>query len=148
MAWGRRCYAKGGYFGEIDDACIDAMVESIAAAPVADAEIYVLQLGGAVFDVDEAATPYAGRSASHYWIVEPVWDEKSDDEKCLAWGRETADRLAAHALRANYVNEQSESGVALSAYGAEKYERLARLKARYDPTNLFRLNQNIEPKLE
>ena len=45
----------------------------------------------------------------------------------------------------NYVNEQADTGVAHGAYGASKYQRLARLKWRYDPTNVFRLNQNIEP---
>ena len=49
-------------------------------------------------------------------------------------------------LKANYVNEQSDIGIAESAYGEAKYSRLAHLKWQYDPTNLFRLNQNIEPK--
>ena len=51
-------------------------------------------------------------------------------------------------MQGNYVNEQADFGkdVAIGAYGAEKYNRLAKLKALYDPANLFRLNQNIEPK--
>jgi len=48
-------------------------------------------------------------------------------------------------LKTNYVNEQADTGVARGAYGEAKYRRLAHLKWRYDPTNLFRLNQNIEP---
>jgi hypothetical protein len=55
-------------------------------------------------------------------------------------------RLAAMSLEANYVNEHSDTGIAHSAYGEAKYNRLAHLKWRYDPTNLFRLNQNIVPK--
>jgi hypothetical protein len=49
-------------------------------------------------------------------------------------------------LRVNYVNEQSDTGLAQGAYGEEKYNQLARLKWRYDASNLFRLNQNIEPR--
>ncbi|MGH6892412.1 MAG: BBE domain-containing protein, partial [Dongiaceae bacterium] len=90
--------------------------------------------------------PYAGRAASHYWISQLVWDDATADSQCVAWGRNTAAGLAENSLRANYVNEQSETGIALSSYGEEKYNRLARLKWRYDPTNLFRLNQNIEPR--
>ena len=147
MSAGRRYYAKGGFFAEIDQAKVRMLTDSMADAPTADAEVYVLQFGGAVGDRDENATPYTGRAAGFYWIVEPAWDDPADDASCLAWGRKTAGRLAAVSMRGNYVNEQSETGLAASAYGEEKYQRLARLKGRFDPTNLFRLNQNIEPRL-
>jgi FAD/FMN-containing dehydrogenase len=147
MAWGRRYYAKGGFLREIDETFITALADAMAAAPTEDAEVYILQLGGAVCDSEEGATPYSGRAAGHYWIVEPAWDDPADDEKCLAWGKRTAAQLAAHSLCGNYINEQSEIGLAATAYGEEKYTRLANLKCRYDPTNLFRLNQNIEPRL-
>ena len=67
----------------------------------------------------------------------------------MAWGRIAGRRLAKMSTEANYVNEQGDAGkeVAMRSYGAAKYERLARLKARFDPSNLFRLNQNIEPKV-
>ena len=146
MAWGRRYYAKGGFFGEIDDATIATVIERVAAAPTPEAEVYCLQLGGAVCDVDEAATPYAGRAAGHYWISTAVWDDPTEDSQRVAWGRATASQLAARSLQVNYVNEQSDTGVAQGAYGEDKYNQLARLKWRYDPTNLFRLNQNIEPR--
>lgn len=148
MAWNRRYYAKGGYLQEIDDRAVDRMVDCIASAPTPDAEFYVLQLGGAISDIDDDATPYTGRAAGHYWIVESAWDHKADDERLLAWSRMAAGRLAEISMRGNYVNEQGDFGkeIALGAYGEKKYGRLARLKARYDPANLFRLNQNIEPK--
>lgn len=146
MAWGRRYYAKGGFVHEIDDTVISSLADSMAECPNLDSDIYALQLGGAVCDVDESETPYSGRAAGHYWIVIGVWDDPALDSKCTTWGRKSAARLAASSLQANYVNEQSETGLALNAYGEEKYYRLARLKSRYDPTNLFRLNQNIEPR--
>lgn len=57
----------------------------------------------------------------------------------------TTGQLMSLSLKTNYVNEQADTGVARGAYGEAKYRRLAHLKWRYDPTNLFRLNQNIEP---
>jgi FAD/FMN-containing dehydrogenase len=149
MAWGQRHYSKGGFLGKIDEAAIVCMRDAIASSPTADSDIYVLQLGGAVSDVEEAATPYSGRAASYYWIASAIWNESFDDERCIAWGRSTAKSLAAISMQGNYVNEQADFGkdVAFGAYGAEKYNRLAKLKARYDPTNFFRLNQNIEPML-
>ena len=147
MSAGRRYYAKGGFLAAIDDATIRLLTDAMAEASTAEAEVYVLQLGGAVGDRDESETPYTGRGAKFYWIVEPAWGDRADDASCLAWGRKTAGRLAAVSMRGNYVNEQSETGLAASAYGEEKYQRLATLKWRYDPTNLFRLNQNIEPRV-
>ena len=124
------------------------MKQAIATAPTEASDIYILQLGGAITDTPEDATPYSGRAASYYWIANTAWTESADDARCLAWGRKAAKSLAAISMKGNYVNEQADFGkdVAMSAYGAEKYNRLAKLKARYDPTNLFRLNQNIEPK--
>jgi FAD/FMN-containing dehydrogenase len=78
-----------------------------------------------------------------------MWDDKKDDEKFVGWSRMAAGRMTEIAMSRNYVNEQAEAGkeIARAAYGEGKYSRLAKLKARYDPTNLFRLNQNIEPDL-
>jgi len=148
MAWDRRFYAKGGFVREIDAAVIDRMVDCIANSPAADAEFYVIQLGGAVCDVADNDTPYSGRQAGFYWLVESAWDDPAEDERVISWSRAAAASLAEVSMRGNYVNEQIDvsSEVARSAYGETKYDRLSKLKARYDPTNLFRLNQNIEPK--
>lgn len=147
LAWNRRNYAKGGYLSAINDAAIDRMIDSITTAPSLEAEFYVLQLGGAIADVAEDATPYTGRAAGHYWIAQAAWDQKDDDPRFLHWTRHAAASLTAISMKGNYVNEQADAGneVARQAYGEHKYARLAELKARFDPGNLFRLNQNIEP---
>ncbi|SDH19084.1 FAD/FMN-containing dehydrogenase [Paraburkholderia steynii] len=145
FAWCRRYYAKGGFWRSITSNAIDTMLREVEAAPTPDSEFYVLQLGGAVADVPEDATAYSGRQAACYWIAEPVWDDPADDERCIAWGRAAATRISDQYIQANYVNEQGDTAIAPGAYGARKYERLARLKARCDPANLFRLNQNIVP---
>jgi Berberine and berberine like len=142
MAWGQRHYSKGGFLGKIDDAAIACMKGAIASAPTADSDIYVLQLGGAINDIEDNATPYSGRAADYYWIANTVSDERADDARCIDRGRKVAKSLTAISMQGNYVNEQADFGteVAFNAYGMEKYNRLAKLKARCDPTNLFRLN--------
>ena len=145
LPWGRRYYSKGGFLADLDDQVIETIAESVADAPIPDLEVYCLQLGGAVGDVAEDDTAYSGRAAGFYWISQGVWDHPADDERAIAWCRETARRLGNHSMSANYVNEQADTGIAHGAYGAWKYRRLAELKGRYDPENVFRLNQNIEP---
>lgn len=145
LPWGRRYYSKGGFFGAMDDRVIEAMTEPVASMPVPGLEAYCLQLGGAVCDVEEDATAYSGRAGAFYWISQGVWDRPEHDGKAIGWCRLTASQLMSHSLKTNYVNEQADTGVARSAYGETKYRRLAHLKWRYDPANLFRLNQNIEP---
>lgn len=143
VAWGRRYYAKGGFFEELTEPAIDAACTGAGETPTPDSEIYALQLGGAICDVGEEETAYSGRSAAFYWIAMSIWDDPADDVQCLAWGRSAARRLADRSSSRNYVNEQSDSGIAQQAYGADKYRRLVKLKSRFDPTNLFRMNQNI-----
>ncbi len=146
-AWGRRYYAKGGFVRHLDAILVDRIVDALADAPTDHSEVYVPQLGGAVADVDENATAYSGREAGFYWLVEPIWDDRADDARCLEWGRRHGGRLAALSMDTNYVNEQADTGGGFpeQAYGRAKYQRLRNIKARYDPTNLFRLNANIEP---
>jgi FAD/FMN-containing dehydrogenase len=145
LPWGRRYYSKGGFLPGMDDRAIEVIADSVAETPLPGLEIYCLQLGGAVADIDEDATAYSGRAASFYWISQGVWDDPGDDERAIAWCRRAARRLGELSMNANYVNEQADTGVAHSAYGDSKYRRLAQLKWRYDPKNVFRLNQNIEP---
>ncbi len=146
VGWGRRYYSKGGFFEEFAEPAIDAVCGGAEDAPTPDSEIYAIQLGGAVSDTGEDETAYSGRSAAFYWIAMSVWDDPSNDAKCLSWGRSAGRHLADRSSSRNYVNEQSDVGIAQQAYGADKYRRLVRLKARFDPANLFRLNQNIQPE--
>lgn len=147
VRWGRRYYGRGGFIASPEGEVASTVQHLVQNSPSPEAEIYMIQLGGAVSDVAEDATAYSGRAGGFYWIVNPIWDDPSDDAACLAWGRQGGARMAALSQAGNYLNEQGETGreVALQAYGAAKFQRLSALKARMDPTNLFRLNQNITP---
>lgn len=147
VPWGRRYYARGGFLNSLGDAEDRAILAVAEDLPTEESEVYCLQLGGAVTDVADHATAYSGRSAQWYWIVQPIWDDRKDDGRCLAAGRAGAARMTAVSARDNYVNEQADAGaeIAAQSYGQAKYRRLGALKARLDPANLFRLNQNILP---
>jgi FAD/FMN-containing dehydrogenase len=149
LRWGRRYYGKGGFLAEPSGVVAECAIDVASSAPTPDCEIYMIQLGGAAADVHEDATAYSGRNGGFYWIVQPIWDAPDDDAVCLRWGREGGARMAALSQAGNYLNEQGEVSPeqTLEAYGSAKYERLARLKARMDPDNLFRLNQNIAPAI-
>jgi hypothetical protein len=110
MAWGQRYYSKGGFLGTIDRTAIGCMKQAIATAPTEGSDIYVLQLGGAITDTPEEATPYSGRAASYYWITSTAWTDRAEDARCLAWGRNAAKSLAAISMQGNYVNEQADIG--------------------------------------
>lgn len=129
----------------MDDRAIAVIADSVKELPVPGLEVCCLQLGGTVCDIDDDATAYSGRAGAFYWISQGVWDSPEDDERAIAWCRRTARRLGELSMNANYVNEQADTGIAHSAYGESKYRRLAQLKWRYDPMNVFRLNQNIQP---
>ena len=145
LPWGRRYYSKGGFLAELDQRVIDVIVDAVAGSPLPELEVYCLQLGGAVGDVGDDATAYAGRAAAFYWIAQGAWDDPADDDRAIDWCRATARRLGDLSMSTNYVNEQADTGIAQSAYGDTTYRRLGRLKGRYDPANVFRLNQNITP---
>ena len=93
LPWGRRYYSKGGFLAEMDDRVIGVIADSVEETPVPGLEVYCLQLGGAVADIDEDATAYSGRAGAFYWISQGVWDSPEDDERAIGWCRRTARRL-------------------------------------------------------
>jgi FAD/FMN-containing dehydrogenase len=98
--------------------------------------------------VDPTATAFWGRRAPFMVSFDAVWTDPADDAACVGWARESWAALRKHSDGGLYVNFAGfgEEGEALvrAAYGGN-YARLAAVKAKYDPTNLFRMNQNIRP---
>jgi FAD/FMN-containing dehydrogenase len=146
-AWDRRNYVKGGIAHELSDALVKTAVEAVAEGPSPRAEIDFLQMGGAIARVPEDATAFSGRDGAFLANVENQWTDPADDARQVAWTRQSFRDVSAHLGSANYVNLIEETGQDLRpVYGNAKYERLLDLKTKYDPTNLFRLNQNIPPR--
>ncbi len=91
------------------------------------------------------ATAFSHRDATHLFHPISVWSDPADDQRLIAANRGFADAMRPHATGASYLNFTPDADRVRSAYGADKYQRLVALKNKYDPDNLFRLNQNITP---
>jgi FAD/FMN-containing dehydrogenase len=141
-------YWKSVELPSLTDEAIDTMAEQASAQTSPKSYCIVFQLGGALGRVAEADTAYGQRDAAYNVNVNAVWtEEDAEGERHIAWARDFFDALQPHARGRVYVNFLGDEGPerVRAAYGAEKYRRLVELKRAYDPTNLFRLNQNIEP---
>ena len=143
--WARN-YWKTHDFSEMGDAMIDTVLGSVETLPDPQCEVFFAQVGGAQARVPDAATAYQGRSAAFVMNVHGRWSDASQDAGGIAWCRDLWNALAAYATGEAYVNFMTEEEEARleSAYGSS-YHRLVELKNRYDPSNLFRMNQNIRP---
>jgi len=143
---GARNYWKSHDFAELSDGLIDTLVEYAGTLPTDETECFVARLGGAINRVDPAATAYPHRNVEFLVNVHTRWEAPEDDDRCVQWARGLFNAMAPFATGGVYVNfmPNDETGRTPGAYG-ENYRRLSELKARFDPTNLFRTNQNILP---
>src|SRR6266852_1925000 len=148
---GLQNYWKSSFLKAISDEAIDVMVAYCAKRPSPMCHgLIEHQLGGAVRRVDREATAFGQRDAEYSFMSLGVCAEASEAEKCTRWAWEFWDAMQPWSTGGVYVNylgrEADEgSGRVEAAYGPEKYARLVALKNKYDPGNLFRLNQNIKP---
>jgi FAD/FMN-containing dehydrogenase len=141
-------YWKSVELPPLTDGAIETLVEHASAQTSLKSYCIVLQLGGALARVGEDETAFSQRDAAHNVAINAVWTEEDPDgERHMAWARDFFDALQPHARERVYVNFLGEEGGdrVRQAYGARKFERLVELKRAYDPTNFFRLNQNIQP---
>ncbi len=124
---------------------IDTLVELAPSLPTPASELLIVQLGGAVAEVPEADTAFPHRGVPFISTPGVRWERPADDDRVIGWLRDASERIAAYAVPGAYVNFITETdGTARSAYGAN-LARLSEIKRRYDPDNLFRINQNIPP---
>ena len=142
---GRRYYWKAQFLRELSDPAIDVLLESYASAP--SGSLLVLQhVGGAIARVPVPDTPYANRNALYDCFPISIWDDPEEDTSRIRWARELWEAVRPFSTGGVYANNLGEEGPERveAAYGAN-YPRLVALKTKYDPTNFFRLNQNLKP---
>lgn len=146
-ARGLRNYWKSHNFVDLSDAALDTIIEYAEMLPTPQSDVLIAHLGGVINDIAPDRTAYPHRDIA--FIVTPGgrWEDPAQDAAPVAWVRECFDALTPHATGRSYVNFIAEgTGREREAYGPN-YDRLVELKNKYDPTNLFRLNQNVTPTL-
>jgi len=143
---GARNYWKSHNFTELRDGALDSIIEFAGRLPTPQCEIFIGHIAGAPNRVAPDAMAYGHRDAKFVLNVHGRWDEAEDDRKCIAWARDFFQASAPYASAGAYVNFMTaeEGDRVATAYGAN-YGRLVEIKRRYDPKNIFHLNQNIKP---
>jgi FAD/FMN-containing dehydrogenase len=142
---GIHAYFKATNLARLDDELIERLCTLHLEAPGPQCEIHVHQMGGALARVPEGATAFADRSMPFLLNAVTGWRDPADAESHTEWARAVIEAGASASTGRAYVNFLGDPNGARSSYGDETYARLVALKNEYDPTNVFRLNQNIDP---
>ncbi|HEY7633244.1 MAG TPA: FAD-binding oxidoreductase, partial [Thermoleophilaceae bacterium] len=147
---GLRSYWRGEYMRTLPDEAIDTFLRHgprLAAAGAPFSQTAIFRIGQGVTAVPEEATAFSHRDANYLFHPISAWSDPADDDRLIAANRAFAEAMRPFSTGGAYLNFTPEADRVRDAYGEEKYERLVALKDRYDPGNLFRLNQNIRPSL-
>jgi FAD/FMN-containing dehydrogenase len=140
-------YWRSSFFKEFSEAAIATMVAAYPPAPAPLCALAIEHLGGAVGRVGDTDTAFSHRRAQHSCLVLAAWTDPAESETNIAWARKLSEAMQPYledAVYVNYLGEAEGENRVRAAYGAN-YERLAAIKNEYDPSNLFRSNQNIRP---
>jgi FAD/FMN-containing dehydrogenase len=143
---GLQHYWKAEFAGELTTEAIQLHMEHGPRVPTVNSTVHFYPINGAVHEVAADATAFGHRDASFAIVIAGMWPDPAENEANTKWVKDYDAAIAPHSMGGMYVNFASaddQSKVAAN-YGAN-YERLREVKRRYDPSNLFHLNQNIQP---
>lgn len=146
---GRLHYWKSGYLRQLTDAAVNTLLDIAVATPPGASGVGMQCLRGAASRVAVDATAFPHRAPQYDLLILAQWTDPADTDSHLAWARECFAAMQPHLENAVYVNNlgNEEPARIHAAYGPN-YQRLAQLKSRYDPANVFRLNQNVTPRAD
>jgi FAD/FMN-containing dehydrogenase len=141
-------YWKSSYMERLSDAAIDVVIDYFARVPSPHTVVVLEHYGdGAMRRVPDSATAFGHRNWPYNFLVTSAWSDPADTDRNIGWTREFFAAMRPFVVDASYVNYIGDEGIEglRGSYGEEKFTRLAAIKSKYDPTNLFRMNQNIAP---
>ncbi len=146
-------YWKSNFFKDLSDEAIEALVDHVSDLPALPSTVASMvaieHLGGAISRVGQTQTAFSHRDAQYCCLVLSVWKAQSESTQHIQWARNVWGAMLpflSEGVYVNYLGEGEGEGRVMAAYGSN-YQRLATIKSKYDPANLFRLNQNIKPSV-
>ena len=150
MAPGRHYYWKSHYLPEFLEAAGGVLMDHAAKITSPHSSIFLFQLGGALARFGETDTPAGNRNAAYVLNVAASWEDPAQADEHIAWSREcwsAMQQFSTGGVNVNFLTGEEGDKRIRAAYGEANYERLVELKNKYDPQNMFRLNQNIPPSV-
>lgn len=147
MPKGLRWFTRAHYLDKLSDTAIETLIKNTQSLPGPFTVTYLEPMGGEVNRVDPAATAFPHRNAAYSLHIFPGWDDPSKDGENIKWAKEFSQAMLKEAAGGVYVNllSQDEKERVKAAYG-ENYDRLVRVKRKWDPGNFFSMNHNIGPE--
>jgi hypothetical protein len=146
---GLQWYWKGDFVRSLSDEAIDTHIAQAAAAPTALSLMHLYPIDGAVRRVKKDATAWSARDATWSMVIAGISPDPAQADALKSWGRGYWKAVHPFNMEGAYVNfmmDDEADGRIQSTYG-DNYARLVMVKAKYDPTNFFRVNQNVVPAI-
>jgi hypothetical protein len=145
-----RCYLdRSRFMTEVDDRAIDIALKHFDDAPSPPCTVFLHRLGGAMSRVRSDETAFFPRDAQFCLVTSSSWEDPDHADKHIEWTRALLAAMDPYTMESSYLNDlgraEDEGEPAIRAAFGANYARLAALKAKYDPTNFFRHNQNVKP---
>jgi FAD/FMN-containing dehydrogenase len=140
-------YWKSSFLASLSDEAIRTMIDCFTQCPAPMGQLLLEHFHGAVTRVRPTDTAFPHRTEGYNLLVLSQWADPKDNDACVRWARNSYDAMQPFAGAGRYVNYlgDDEQGDAIAAAYGPNYRRLQQIKAKYDPENVFRLNQNIRP---
>jgi hypothetical protein len=146
---GRLHYWKSGWLRDVTDGAIEILMQFVPQMPSSASGVGLQQMHGAASRVAPSATAFPHRAEQYDFLILSQWSDAADSERNVEWTRALFEAMQPHLEKSVYVNNLGDEGPerVRAAYG-ENHPRLAAVKRTYDPDNLFRANQNIDPSAD
>jgi hypothetical protein len=144
---GYQWYWQADFFKHYDDTAIDKLIKAGNQMPTVFSNIHIYPINGAAGRVGPHETPWGYRDANFSQVIVAVDPDRANNERIIRWAKDTWSALHPHSAGGAYLNFKMDEGegIVKAGYG-DNYIRLAQIKAKYDPSNFFHINQNIHPK--